>query len=602
MPLLRLLLALLLCVSARAAGIPELKYSVYLTADSVRDFFAKLDEGAKPVEALRRLGVSRVCLEVYRGGTLVDVSEIERVRDYFKADGFGVFGGIATLPGGDFGVKETAPLGWMNWQNEKSRRDLEGIVRAVAGIFDDLIIDDFFCTGDTSAESVAAKGDRSWADYRCELLTNVGRSVFIGPAKEVNPDVRLIIKYPQWYDRFQEFGYDVSAQSAQFDLTWVGTETRGSRTRRFGFVQPYEGFVNYRYIASIAGADKMAGAWFDHGDCDANDFVEQAFQTVLAGAPEIMLFSYHAIMDGHPGHELLVAEREHLAALSKAVRVNPVRGVPAYKPPNSDAHGDLYLMDVLGMLGIPLVPVSTFPDSKVIFLPAQAATDPAIAGKVAKSVAQGRTIIMTSSFLATAGGGEQLAALAGVAWPVASKPFIAPEVAVEESGEAIPDGLHLEADLQLTDATPFLSARFEGRNVPVLTYNLSGNAEVYVLNTHTYSQADFEEVGEVLLAPKPLGLLHLPALSAFRIRHAFTAPLGFEVYGPTRVAVQPFGEDWMVHNYNEGAAAVKLKPDGPSRSGRLFDAETGFPIEVKPDGIELELAGRSRIWIQYRTP
>ena len=66
-------------------------------------------------------------------------------------------------------------------------------------------------------------------------------------------------------------------------------------------------------------------------------------------------------------------------ALAAAVARQPVTGVASYKPANSDAGGDLYINDFVGMLGIPLVPTSTFPkDADAIFLPTQAAKDEAV--------------------------------------------------------------------------------------------------------------------------------------------------------------------------------------------------------------------------------
>ena len=42
----------------------------------------------------------------------------------------------------------------------------------------------------------------------------------------VNPKVRIIVKYPCWYDDFHERGYDVIRETADFDRIWVDTETR----------------------------------------------------------------------------------------------------------------------------------------------------------------------------------------------------------------------------------------------------------------------------------------------------------------------------------------------------------------------------------------
>jgi len=247
--------------------VDDLRLSAYMTAHSVARVFENDPDGVRSITVLRELGVTGVYLEVYRGGLVVGQAELERTRDHFLAHGFEVTGGIATVPGKDFGVRQEAPLDWFNWQNAKTQEDLERVVRMAALVFDRFIIDDFLCTGDVSEESKAAKGNRSWSQYRRDLLTRLSETVFIGPAREVNPNIQMVIKFPQWYDRFHQFGYDVVRQPAVFDEVWVGTETRGAWTQRFGYVQPYEGFVNYRWLADLSG-EKIGGAWFDHIDCD----------------------------------------------------------------------------------------------------------------------------------------------------------------------------------------------------------------------------------------------------------------------------------------------------------------------------------------------
>ena len=53
----------------------------------------------------------------------------------------------------------------------------------------------------------------AWEDYRCELLFRLSTDYVLGAARRVNPRVKVIIKYPQWYDRFHDRGYDVIRES-----------------------------------------------------------------------------------------------------------------------------------------------------------------------------------------------------------------------------------------------------------------------------------------------------------------------------------------------------------------------------------------------------
>jgi len=49
----------------------------------------------------------------------------------------------------------------------------------------------------------------TWEAYRCELMARLSQDRLLAAAKRVNPQARLIIKYPQWYDQFHERGYEV---------------------------------------------------------------------------------------------------------------------------------------------------------------------------------------------------------------------------------------------------------------------------------------------------------------------------------------------------------------------------------------------------------
>jgi hypothetical protein len=537
--------------------VDTLRLSGYMTAHEVAKLDLAPEAFAVVVDRLRGLGITRVFVEVYRGGFIVPVDTLATVRDAYAAAGFEVYGGIATVPGGDVGVRQEGPLGWFNWQNEKTQRDLAAIMRAAAPVFSHFIVDDFLCTGDVSAESREAKGDRSWSEYRRDLLTRVAEESLVGPARAANPDIHMIIKYPQWYDLFHVFGYDVVAKPPLFDEVYIGTETRGARTQRYGFVQPYEGFVNFRWLSALAG-EKTGGAWFDHGDTGDHDFVEQAYQSVVAGAKELVLFHFGALMEGHPDHPRLVDAFPTLVELAKAVAADPVHGAVGYKPPHSDAGHDLYLMDFIGMLGVPLIPSPTFPsDAAVVFLPTQAATDRDIQSKVMAWVGEGRTLIMTAGFLSESD--QALRDLAGFRRGAESQgPLRAQRVGLGGEFEVVPQGLDVAYAFVPDGAEVVLEAEIDGRPTPFLTRHRAQGAAIYVLNVHTFSQADFDAVNEVLLAPRELGLLNLPREHATVLRNVFLTPLGMTLDAPARVTFQPFGDRLLLYNYNEEAVDVVL--------------------------------------------
>jgi hypothetical protein len=583
--------------------VKDLRLSSYVTSRQVERLATNQDVRAKAVQTIRRMGLTKLYLEVYRGGHLVSPEHLIFTRDWLKGMNIKVVGGIATVPGGNFGVRQKGPLGWFNWQKEKTQKELEKIIRTAAGIFDSFIVDDFLCTGDVSDESIAAKGERSWGRYRQELLTEVAKSVFIRPAKEVNPNITMIFKYPQWYDRFHLFGYDTKTLPELFDMVWVGTETRGRNTQRFGFVQPYEGFINYRWLADIAG-EKIGGAWFDHGDCAEYDFIDQAYTSVLAGASELVFFNFSNVMAGHPDHEKIIAQFDRLADLAAFVQEHPVTGVPAYKPPNSDPAGDMYIMDFLGMLGIPLIPVHKFPtDAPVIFLPAQAAADPELLNHINQARTRGTDLIFTTNLLIASPDVNKLARMAGVEPDIQSKPTRAQ---LNQGKERKNVTIDLESPIEGKDDPGNIVCMSGNKKLVLLTVSETPHSQIALLNTHTYSQDDFDTVGEVLLCPKPLGLLEIngPALSTLRKAFGGTA---FD--GPCCVTYHPFGPtgsgNCVIQNFNDTPVNVTVSVlIQKGESNKFIEAFSQKPIPVRGTTssgkitLELSIPARSRIWIR----
>ncbi|MBC8468768.1 MAG: hypothetical protein H8D56_04790 [Planctomycetes bacterium] len=609
-------------VDKARARMGDLRFGSYVTSHHVEQLATNETIRARAWETIQRMGITKLYVEVYRGGHIVLPEHLIFVRNWLREKNIDVVGGIATVPGGDFGVRQKGPLGWFNWQNKKTQRDIEKVIRTAAGIFDTFIVDDFLCTGDVSEESNTARGNRSWGEYRRALLTELAKSIFVEPARQVNPAITMIVKYPQWYDRFHLFGYDTETFPQIFDKVWVGTETRGRNTQRFGFVQPYEGFINYRWLADIAG-DKIGGAWFDHGDCLEYDFLDQAYMGVLAGAPELVFFNFNNIMQDHPDHEKVIAEFDQLAELAAFVREHPVIGIPAYKPPNSDPGGDMYIMDFLGMLGIPLVPVHKFPESApVIFLPAQAAADPYLLNHIKKARAGGAYLIITTSLLIASPDAEELKRIAGISTKIKSEPIRArllsssPKTQNFENTDAM---INLESPIEAGLMSKEIVCTAGGKQLVLLSVNETPSGRIALLNTHTYNQADFDAVGEVLLCPRPMGLLDMEgsALSAFRAifgnrmitennNTISPKPLLPVLDGQACVTIHPFDEgNCVVQNFNdeEVRVAVTIQIQN-NKSNRFIDGFTEKPIPARTANskstvsLDLFIPARGRIWVR----
>lgn len=569
----------------------DLQLGVYITAHTVQEQFSTEAGCREAISVLRCNGFSKVYVEVYRPGMVVPTEILKKTVSLLEKNGFEVVGGIATLPGEGVGLAQEGPLTWFNWQNPKTQADLKKIVEETTPLFKTFILDDFFCTADTSMESKQAKGDKSWSEYRRGMLTEIAQSVFINPAKAKNPDITMIIKYPQWYDRFHQFGYDVATEPPLFDKVYVGTETRGQYTQRYGFVQPYEGFVNYRWISTLAG-EKIGAAWFDHGDCNGIDFIEQAYQSVLAGAKELVIFNFGDYLNGHSGHHLLRQDFEKLANLAAAVAKNPVVGVAGYKPANSDAGGDLYLMDYIGMLGVSLVPVSVYPENAdVIFLPTQAATDSAIVEKVEKSLSEGKKVVLTAGFLAHAKNDEKLAKLAGIKYPLVPEPVST--LIIQNDGKTDSLKFALQTDYRIEPENVEVVLQTAGKTtVPFLVRNKN----LAIVNTHTFSQADFDAVGEVLLCPRQIGLIELPKSWVNQLRNAFSIKGNRILDAPSRVAFQKLGDgSFVVHNYNQENTNLIISNENGIQYSDGFSTE---PVSGTDKEISLNMPPRSRIWLK----
>ena len=540
---------------ALAADAP-LKLSVYATAGGVNRYLNTADGRERAVGALRHLGISKVFLEGRRGDAYVSPDTLRVVRDFFVERGVQVSGGIATVPGASFGVRQNERLGWLNYEAEKTQRDMAQFFAENAAVFDELIIDDFYCTADTSPESQKARGGRSWGQYRQDLLVSLLERMIVQPARGARPTVRLIQKYPQWYDRFQMFGYDPARMPAAFDRIWVGTEVRNPKTRRMGFVQPTEGYFNYRWLAAAVGP-KVQGAWFDHIESTPQNFLDQAYQSVLAGARELTLFNLGDVIEGHGGHELLVAAWPELVDLAGKVKGRSPKGIAYYKPPGSDGDENLYLMDYLGMIGLPIVPAARYPgEARVAILGVQAAGDPQLLDRVRRHVARGATLVFTPALVRRLGSGA--AEMAGVGVSGEAQPGAASEV--EFGGRRLTLDTPLEVDLGLTSAAAAVrvTASTSGRRVPLVTAHAQGAGRVLVWNVRTFSEQDFLEGSERLLAPKPLGLPEMPRALVDELRTALLEPLGIRLAGPTQVGFYLLGDAQCFYNFLDRPVDIAL--------------------------------------------
>jgi hypothetical protein len=384
------------------------RFSTLMTAQDVRNRLATdagIDEAQRWCKAT---GVTKAYIESFRDGYQAPRALLTRARDRFREAGFLVSGCVTTTR---VGKRSTGWNGIACYTDSATQNNIQDIFEYAAGMFDEIMIDDFWftdcscqaCDAARRARTVtvgghtfAAKSD-SWVDYRGELMVRLSQERVLAPARRVNPRVKVIVKYPQWYDEFHERGYDVTRETAAFDRTWVGTETRDFGDRRWGGTPQYEGFFIMRWLGGIGGA-KCGGGWFDPYGTTPRTYVEQARQTVLGGARESMLFCYGSLQGqtGPANIAALRAELPELLSVAEHVQSRRVIGVAAYKPPGSAPGAERKVFDFVGMMGIPLVPCHEFPaDAPAAFFSVHALKDPDLVPRLKAFIGSRKPILFT---------------------------------------------------------------------------------------------------------------------------------------------------------------------------------------------------------------
>jgi len=371
-----------------------LKISTLFTAQNVRDHLAGEKGISDAIAWCKKTGVTHVFIETFRSNYTAERKVLKNAKARFESEGFEVSGCVTTTIVGKIST------GWnliSCYTNKDTQNQLQEIFEYTASLFDEIMIDDFLFTDCQCGQCKQARGEKSWADYRCELMVRVSRDRILAPARKVNPDVKIIIKYPQWYDNFHNRGYEVLRQTADYDRIWVGTETRDFDNQRWGGKVQYEAYYIMRWLGEIGGA-KTGGGWFDPYGTTENTYLEQARQTVLADAREMLLFCYGSLLrDTGPANvEKLRAEIPGLFELARLVRGKPIKGIAAAKPPNSDAFDEQYVFDFVGMLGLPLVPTAEInTNAKAAFFAVHALKDPDFRDKLKRMLAAGKPVLIT---------------------------------------------------------------------------------------------------------------------------------------------------------------------------------------------------------------
>jgi hypothetical protein len=382
----------------------SLKLSAWFTAQNINDLLPTPSGLDSAVAWCKSHGVTKVYLEAFGRGDYANRKTLLNAKNRFLKERLEVASGVTTSGFGKNGVGN----GWNGAQcytNIKTQQELQRIFEYAASLFDEIIIDDWYFTQCQCDECIRAKGDESWGQYYGDLMVKMSRERIMQPAHSVNPKVKVIIKFPQWYDNFHLRGYEVAREPRIFDGIWCGTESRNfDYDKGDGFEIGYNAFFNMRWLGSLGS---VGGGWFDADKTTVNYFLEQARHTVLGNGKEIILWCYGRMQNrtnnygpirGTPAADMTALSNDlpGLKKLALIVGDKPLKGVLLLKPANSEPFEEEWVCSFLGNLGIPFIPASRIDEQAVsAVFPVHALKDSGFVGALSRMLSKGTPVVIT---------------------------------------------------------------------------------------------------------------------------------------------------------------------------------------------------------------
>jgi hypothetical protein len=535
--------------------------AIYCRVDDVRRM-AEGDWLERHFDVLAKdLKIGKVYLETHRSRVTNDRETMLKVKRFFEERGIRTAGGITLV------ADEGREFKQFSYTDPADRRHVEEVVRFTAGLFDELILDDFFFTTTKTETDIAAKGAKSWSEFRLGLMREAAQSLVVGPAKAVNPKVKVVIKYPNWYEHFPYAGFDLENEPRIFDGIYTGNETRDA-TYSQQHLQEYQSYSIQRYFENVKPGGN-GGGWVDpFASFTLDRYSEQIELTLLAKAREITLFCFSALFEPirQPDGTMTPKSRVAPVAADTLERAdallsqlgNPV-GVSAYKPYHSS--GEDFLHSFLGMAGIPMELTPEWKeDAPVVFLNASAAKDPAIVARIDKRLRAGKPVVITTGLLkALQGRGiEQIAEIETSDRKVITRRFQAGFLGISEGTKDI---VLPQLRYPTNDSWEEVSALDGPNGYPLFHHADYGKGRLYVL-TVPDNFADLYE---------------LPAPVLDHIRAAMSKGLPVRLTGPSRVSLFAYDNGtFVVHSFLPHATLVQVEVDAAPGSG-LVDL-TGGPV------------------------
>ena len=577
------LLGAMVTTQADAAAYRHFRAAIYITVGDTKKLADRATFERQFARVSSQLHFDKVYIEAYRDRQFATDAELETVEREFQAKGIQTSGGITLAAGGSGGQ-----FGTFDYENPADRAECEKAVRLISRHFDEVVLDDFFFYNSKSDADIAAKGARSWTDYRIDRMREVSRDLVLGPAHQTNPRVRVIIKYPNWYEHFHGTGFDLADEAQMFDGIYTGTETRDPEITD-QLLQQYESYEIVRYFSNIRPGANL-GAWVDTYDIRSIDrYPEQLWDGLLAKAPEQTLFEWSAMASdksaaagarpwakqatsfrwpvGAGGWASAANEALHIVDDALGQLGNPV-GVASYRPPH--ATGEDFLHNYIGNLGVPIELYPAYPaGARTILLTQAAASDPRIIAEIEASLRGGANVIVTSGFLeAMQGRGfEQLAEWHVTGHVVSIDRYFdgfgaGAGTELKETGKTKPV-LFPQVRFYTNDSWGIIRGVAAKKGFPIAVMDHYSKGTLYLWNIP-------ENFGDLYNLPQPM---------ITRIKHYLFADQPVQIDAPDHVALFTYDNGaFVVENYRDDAARVGITRKGGTQTETVSIPAHSFKV------------------------
>jgi hypothetical protein len=566
------------CATCLAGQYTNFSTAIYIPVGVVNDLGDPETLSNDWTRISSELKVDKVYIEVQRNRDLADDATLERVKKFFLDHGVRVAAGMAASDGNIGGQFKS-----FCYTNPKDREFVKGAAELAARHFDELIQDDFFFVTTKYDSDIAAKGGQSWTDFRLKLMDDAAENLIIKPARAINPKMKLVIKFPNWYEHFQGLGYDLDNEPRLFDGIYTGTETRDPETTDQN-LQQYESYEIFRYFENIKPGGN-GGGWVDtFGVREVDRYAEQLWDTMFAKAPEIMLFHWglltgpivpgsrtnwqnmHTSFDydqmlrkykpnAPAGQEEPSMARVAGYALEQVDgflgKLGKPIGIQSYKPFQSS--GEDFLHNYLGNIGIPIDLHPDFPtNADLVLLTESAKFDPAIVAKIKNQLLAGKSVVITSGlFHALEGKGiEEIVEARCPGRKIMAHQYwtgFGSGSGTPMTNEANPDILFAEVDFLTNDAWALIRAMSSGKGYPILLMDRYGKGALYVW----------------VIPDNFNDLYHMPAGVVSAIKNFVMRGFPVRLDGPAKVALFAYDNNtFIVESFLPTATSVKVSVTG----------------------------------------